>query len=847
MAGRTQRAPEVVQTSWLDCGPAALTSLLRGFGASAPYERLRTMCNTGIDGTSIDSIEAVAVSAGLDAVQMVVPVEQMLAVPEEYVPGIVVTVLPDGFAHFVVLWDVRRRRVALMDPASGRRTQSRAQFVSDLYTHDLEVPAEMWRDWAGGPEFREGLVRRCTALGIARNAATDLLNLALEDEGPQRLAALDAAIRSEERSSGRTGRGPIVSERLRTHVLSDGEDLEPDLWSCVIPEGDSTTDLVTLRGAVVLRAKSWNPDAATAATRAQLQSVEPRAIQPILDALKRVKWLLLALPLAALATAIAQASELLLFQSLLGEAALPFGWAIAMVLCSTAVLGLATVGALALGRHLDGHVRSAWMSAPRLLPSSFIRSRPVSDILFRAHSTHRLRDFPPRAVRFVTAALIATVATVIILVVAPQTSIAAAVLIVVAIASPWAFSRALAQADLRAQTLSGCLARPVTDTLLGAQALRQRGAAPALLAEHDVLAAGWERAIRRMTALTGLSRLVTGVAAAGALAWCLALVGGQSVGLMLMILVLGILIVDAGSTCAQILQTLPSVRSTLLRQSGPLNAVHVGRRPPTTMRGGTTAIVLRSATVRIGSVEVLHDVNLVIPKGAHVAVVGSSGSGKSTLLSVVLGTTELSEGTIDRAVAIDLIGTAWAAPITWLWAGDVRANVEFAASASAASAESRLALTGTADPARLADREVGEGGALLSDGEAQRVRLARALGRPDAPLVVLDEAMRGLPRRQRVSVLQAARGVWSKATMLCALHEIADATTFDFVIVMERGEVVEFGTPDTLTADVDSRFSSLLEASAKQIDGWDRVTFDGLPRSESARALGSDGGKVRVP
>jgi ABC-type bacteriocin/lantibiotic exporter with double-glycine peptidase domain len=53
--------PEVVQTSAMDCGPAALTCLLEGFGISVSYGRLREACQTDVDGTSIDTIEEVAV------------------------------------------------------------------------------------------------------------------------------------------------------------------------------------------------------------------------------------------------------------------------------------------------------------------------------------------------------------------------------------------------------------------------------------------------------------------------------------------------------------------------------------------------------------------------------------------------------------------------------------------------------------------------------------------------------------------------------------------------------------------------------------------------------------------
>ena len=65
--------PEIVQTSAMDCGPAALTCLLEGFYISASYGRLREACQTSVDGTSIDVIEEVARQLGLDAEQVMLP------------------------------------------------------------------------------------------------------------------------------------------------------------------------------------------------------------------------------------------------------------------------------------------------------------------------------------------------------------------------------------------------------------------------------------------------------------------------------------------------------------------------------------------------------------------------------------------------------------------------------------------------------------------------------------------------------------------------------------------------------------------------------------------------------
>ena len=66
-------APEVVQTSAMDCGPAALKCLLEGFGISVSYGRLREACQTDVDGTSIDTMEEVACQLGLDAEQVMIP------------------------------------------------------------------------------------------------------------------------------------------------------------------------------------------------------------------------------------------------------------------------------------------------------------------------------------------------------------------------------------------------------------------------------------------------------------------------------------------------------------------------------------------------------------------------------------------------------------------------------------------------------------------------------------------------------------------------------------------------------------------------------------------------------
>jgi ABC-type bacteriocin/lantibiotic exporter with double-glycine peptidase domain len=145
--------PEVVQTSNMDCGPAALKSLLEGFGIPVNYGRLREACQTGVDGTSIDTLEEVANQLGLQAEQIMLPSDHVLMDEARALPAIAVVVLPNGVTHFVIVWRRFGRFVELMDPAVGRRWVGATRFLRDLYLHQQPVSAEDWREYAGSEVF----------------------------------------------------------------------------------------------------------------------------------------------------------------------------------------------------------------------------------------------------------------------------------------------------------------------------------------------------------------------------------------------------------------------------------------------------------------------------------------------------------------------------------------------------------------------------------------------------------------------------------------------------------------------------------------------------------------------
>jgi ATP-binding cassette subfamily B protein len=132
---------------------------------------------------------------------------------------------------------------------------------------------------------------------------------------------------------------------------------------------------------------------------------------------------------------------------------------------------------------------------------------------------------------------------------------------------------------------------------------------------------------------------------------------------------------------------------------------------------------------------------------------------------------------------------------------------------------------------------LGEGGGLISGGEGQRVRLARAMLRPDTRLVILDEPFRGLDREKRHRLLLRARQFWQRTTLICITHDVGETLEFDRVLVMGGGKIIEDAPPATLAARPDSRYRALLDAEESLRRGvwasvdWHRLTIqDGILR-----------------
>lgn len=132
-------APEVIQTSAMDCGPAVLTSLLGGYGIRVDYGRLREACQVGLDGTAISTLESLAQGFGLEAEQVVVPIDHVLLPEADNLPAIAAIQLPSGLGHYVLLWRRVDRPLGLELKLRGAAVMAGGHPV--LQGLDLHLPA----------------------------------------------------------------------------------------------------------------------------------------------------------------------------------------------------------------------------------------------------------------------------------------------------------------------------------------------------------------------------------------------------------------------------------------------------------------------------------------------------------------------------------------------------------------------------------------------------------------------------------------------------------------------------------------------------------------------------------
>lgn len=875
-------APEVIQASAMDCGPAALQCLLDGFGIRASFDRLREAAQTDLDGTSIDALEEVAAQLGLEAEQVMLPADHLLLPSARALPALVVVTSPLGLTHFVVVWRRHGSWVQVMDPAIGRRWLPARCLLSDLYVHEQAVPAGAWRTWAGSRDFLDPLGARMARLGIPPGARADLLALATGDLGWRGLAALDASVRRTAAivEAGGLPRGRAAEAWLRASLEGpDGSTGETGpaipvrYWSLrEAPPVAGEPERLLLRGAVLIRVAGRRLGSPQE-PRARPVSPELNAVLAVppsrpgrellrllaADGLLRPASVALALLLAAGTTIV----EAFLFRGLLdlgGKLALPEQRLVVFAGVAAFLGGLlwlevpAFAGILTLGRHLEIRLRARFLDKCLRLPDRYFRSRLSSDMAERSHTAHKLREVAKlggNLVRWVAHALLTTIGIVWL---SPAVAPVALLALAFALGLPLAAQPALTERDLRLRSHSGALSRFYLDALLGLVPVRNHGAEGAMRREHEGLLLEWRGALlRRERAKVSLDGIQAGVGYGFAVWLVFAhLAAGGEVTQVLLLAYWALQLQILGQQLIIVGEQYPQYRNVTLRLLEPLGAPEeepAGEEAPAAPRAkrlgrGVSVVFLRVALVAAGR-RILDGVEAAIEPGAHVAVVGPSGAGKSSLMGLLLGWHRPAEGEILvdgeplEASHVERLRqeTAWVDPSVQLWNRSLLENLRYGSVAATnghfgqALETARLHEVLQDLPAGL-ETCLGEGGALVSGGEGQRVRLGRALLRPEARLVILDEPFRGLDRATRRELTRRARRWWKDATLFYVTHDLEETLSFDRVLVVEGGNVVEVGAPRALAADAGSRYAGLLAAEVavrgrfSQSSSWRRLLME---------------------
>lgn len=210
--------------------------------------------------------------------------------------------------------------------------------------------------------------------------------------------------------------------------------------------------------------------------------------------------------------------------------------------------------------------------------------------------------------------------------------------------------------------------------------------------------------------------------------------------------------------------------------------------------------------------EVLQDINLTIPKGKNIAIVGASGAGKSTLVDLIPRFYDPSSGTIslDETDLKDfrtkdlrsLIGNVNQDPI--LFNDTIFNNIAFGVEGATMEQVIAAAKIANAHDFIMEKEEgyntnIGDRGVKLSGGQRQRLSIARAILK-NPPILILDEATASLDTESERMVQDALDYLMTNRTTISIAHRLSTIKKSDEIIVMDGGRIVESGTHDQLIA-----------------------------------------------
>lgn len=227
---------------------------------------------------------------------------------------------------------------------------------------------------------------------------------------------------------------------------------------------------------------------------------------------------------------------------------------------------------------------------------------------------------------------------------------------------------------------------------------------------------------------------------------------------------------------------------------------------PTEVKGD---IIFKNVSFSYNNVEVLHDINLNIPHGSTVAIMGTTGCGKSTLLSLIGRYYDVTKGEI----LVDNVNVKnWNLETlranmsvvfqdTFLFSDTIKNNIDFGSdkseSALIKAVKDSAAYSFIKEMPEGFDTIIGERGLGLSGGQKQRLAISRAILRK-SPILILDDSTSALDMETEFKVLQNLKNDKKKATTFIIAHRISGVKDADIILFMKDGQIVEKGDHSSL-------------------------------------------------
>ncbi|WP_264480588.1 ABC transporter ATP-binding protein [Psychrobacter sp. I-STPA6b] len=253
-------------------------------------------------------------------------------------------------------------------------------------------------------------------------------------------------------------------------------------------------------------------------------------------------------------------------------------------------------------------------------------------------------------------------------------------------------------------------------------------------------------------------------------------------------------------------------------------------RNPQTPQDGSVVFEQVSFCYENRQKNALNEVSFRVPSGSFTALVGGSGAGKSTVARLIPRFWDVDSGAVKvggvdvREIAPEVLmqQVAFVFQDNFLFSGSILDNIRLGLPDKSLDEVIQASKLAQADEFIQAlpqgyDTLVGERGASLSGGQRQRITIARAILQ-DRPILVLDEATAFADAENEALLMQALHNLMQGKTVLMIAHRLASVQDADQILVFDKGNLVEAGTPQQLLAQ-DGAYADLWQAY-QQAQHW---------------------------